>query len=438
MWIEELKRELVGRPLDIWRGHDDAGKPIDLPPERQEVYRALWRNQANGVEVIPMPNGMTAPPNPGPCRYISDAPIDKQGCNCPQKWIYECEVYGACTPAIDRTDRTAVCAKCPFRKPRNDEEDVKFPEPLVLSNKLSPGDVLVMSAAIESLHKLYPGKYITAVESPAGAIWDHNPHVRRLHGPVRAKTRWIEMEYPLVHRSNHRPVHFLQGYCDFLGEKLGVPLPPQTNRPHLYLSDDEKGWTPQVQELTGRPTKYWVVNAGTKYDFTAKAWGPDNYQKVVDYFQGAITFVQVGEAHHNHPPLKGVIDLIGKTDTRQLIRLCYHAQGGLGPTTFLQHIFAALQKPYVCLLGGREPVSWTHYPTQVTMSAHGRLDCCRTESCWRSRTVKLNDNQPSDSSLCEQPVTTTEHPRPRCMQLIRPSAVADAIETFYAGGVLSH
>ena len=43
------------------------------------------------------------------------------------------------------------------------------------------------------------------------------------------------------------------------------------------------------------------------------------YQEVVDHFRGRIQFVQVGSAEHDHPDLKGVVSLVGQTDTRQLI-----------------------------------------------------------------------------------------------------------------------
>lgn len=45
MWIEELQRELTGRQLDIWRGHDDNGQPIDLPEHKRQEYIKRWRTQ---------------------------------------------------------------------------------------------------------------------------------------------------------------------------------------------------------------------------------------------------------------------------------------------------------------------------------------------------------------------------------------------------------
>jgi ADP-heptose:LPS heptosyltransferase len=138
-----------------------------------------------------------------------------------------------------------------------------------------------------------------------------------------------------------------------LGEQLAIPLQLQTNRPALYLSDQEKK-TPLVEP------PYFVVNGGTKTDYTAKAWA--GYAAVVEHFRGRVPFVQIGERHHRHEPLAGAVNMIGKTTPRQLFQLIYHGLGGLGPTTFLQHVHAALGKFYVCILGGREPKWWADYP----------------------------------------------------------------------------
>ena len=128
-----------------------------------------------------------------------------------------------------------------------------------------------------------------------------------------------------------------------------------------------------------------------------------------------------------------IVDMLGKTDQRQLIQLAYHSVGGIGPTTFLQHIYAAFEKPYVCVLGGREPVSWVQYPAQTTLHSIGSLDCCSTRACWKSRTVKLDDGK--NDSLCSQPVLADGVYSPRCMSIIKPEEVAYAIERYIGGRV---
>jgi len=87
-----------------------------------------------------------------------------------------------------------------------------------------------MSGALECLHNQYPGQYITGIDSPVRAIYDYNPFVCDVKVSVATV---IDMEYRLIHECNQRPVHFLQGYVDFLASKLNIPLKPSVNRPFL-------------------------------------------------------------------------------------------------------------------------------------------------------------------------------------------------------------
>lgn len=295
----------------------------------------------------------------------------------------------------------------------------------------SPGDVLVMTAAVESLHAAHPGRYLTAVSTSCDVLFEHNPRVSRFDDGL--PSRGVRMQYNLIHQSNQRPVHFMQGFCDHLAEALGVQVPLAVNRPQLYLSREERSWVSQVEEVTGRPTRFWLVNAGTKKDFTAKGWGRHNYQRVVDLLRGKVLFAQVGAYEHDHEPLDGALNLVGWTDLRQLVRLAYHCAGGLGPSTLLQHLCAAWEKPYVCLVGGREPTSWVHYPKQTTLSSVGVLKCCEGGACWRSRTVALGDGAEQDKSLCELPVLTGPEPVPSCLAQFTPEEVARAIMRYEHG-----
>lgn len=294
---------------------------------------------------------------------------------------------------------------------------------LILKSDLCPGDILTMTAAVESLHATYPGRYQTDVRTPVPAIWERNPHIT----PIRdddPEAIGLDLGYPSINRSCQEHVCFLAGYTSDLGAQLGVPLRLTVNRPCLYLADEERQWIDQVREheAHGRRIPFWLVNAGIKADYTAKAWPVEYYQEVVDLTLGRIQWVQVGGREHDHPALARVIDLRGKTDHRQLIRLAWHAQGGLGPVTYLQHLCAAWEKPYICLLGGREPVTWVAYPLQHTLHTIGLLPCCRTQACWRSQVV------PGDKTLCEWPVLGMSRPVARCMAMIKPTEVVAILE----------
>lgn len=299
---------------------------------------------------------------------------------------------------------------------------------LILRSTLCPGDILTLTVALESLHATYPGQFLTDVRTPCPAIWEHNPHITPIADDDPDATL-IECEYPTIHQSDSRPVRFIEGYTTDLGNKIERPLVAAVNHPVVYLSDQERTWVNQIREHIsgGAKIPFWMVSAGIKSDFTAKQWPVENYQEVIDQTRGRIQWVQIGEAGHDHPDLRGVIDMRGKTDLRQLIRLASFAEGGLGPVTLLQHLMAAFSRPYICLLGGREPVNWVTYPLQHTLHTIGLLSCCQSRACWRSRVIKRDDGKREDDSLCEWPVLGLSRPVAKCMAMIHPVEVLSVI-----------
>ena len=48
---------------------------------------------------------------------------------------------------------------------------------LILRNRQSPGDVLMLTAAVRDLHRCYPGRFQTDVRTTAEALWENNPHL---------------------------------------------------------------------------------------------------------------------------------------------------------------------------------------------------------------------------------------------------------------------
>jgi ADP-heptose:LPS heptosyltransferase len=293
---------------------------------------------------------------------------------------------------------------------------------LILHTGLPIGDALTLTAAVHCLHEQYPGEYLTAASTPScPAIWENNPNVV----PAGPDFETLDMHYHTVNESNQRPIHFIQGYTDFLSDSLKRPIKMTTNRPHLFISDEEKKWMNQVWEVTGANTPYWIINSGVKADYPAKQY--PFFQEVVDRLAGLVRFAQIGKTSDIHKPLRGVINLLDKTSDRALIRLAYWAQGVLCGVTCLMHMAAAFEKPAVILAGGREPRLWNSYPTMTLLSAVGALDCCRTGGCWISRVVPLGDGK--DGTTCKRPMPT-EPPAGECMTRISPEMVARAVESY--------
>jgi ADP-heptose:LPS heptosyltransferase len=257
-----------------------------------------------------------------------------------------------------------------------------------------------------------------------------------------ADVQRIDCHYPLIHSSNALPYHFVHGFRLFLNGELDLQIRPHAFRGDIHVRDEERNWLSQVDEITGSAnTRFWIVVSGGKSDFTTKWWDPQRYQAVVDHFRGGLLFVQVGEVSpgHVHPPLDGVIDLIGKTDLRQLIRLVYHSDGVVCPVTFMMHAAAAvptrpgrpMNRACVVVAGGREPPQWEAYPHHQYLHVNGSLPCCDNGGCWKSRTVPLGDGDEKDLSLCELPVRLRpDRTIPKCLDMIGDHDVIRAIERY--------
>lgn len=364
-------------------------------------------------------------------------------------------------------------------------EILKKKRKVLLLNTLSPGDVMVMTAAVRDLHRAHPGEFITDIHTSAGEIWNHNPHITKLPikierltdgnvEPANSNERIFkerklkftvddpEIEiydcaydgnYPAtINRSNQNAYHFIHGYAQDIGIKLGVHIPVTEYKGDIYLAEEEKLWISQIQEM-GIKDNFWLIFSGGKYDFTAKWWNPDSYQKVVEHFKNRITFVQCGDASHFHPPLEGVINLVGKTSVRQLIRLMYHSVGVICPVTFAMHLAAATPmrtldnfgkrlppvRPCIVLAGGREPYHWESYPHHQYMHTIGALPCCSNGGCWKSRCQPVNDGDDKDKNLCLNPVKVSDTLQiGKCHTMITPQMVSERVENYYAGGLLEY
>lgn len=316
-------------------------------------------------------------------------------------------------------------------------------EKLLLDFYQSPGDVLVgVGMTLESLHRQFPNQYQTAVKSCCPGIYENNPLVSK-----EQDGRYIKMEYPLINESDNLNLHFGEAYCRYLGKELGIPLTLQVNRPVLHLTKKEMSYASRVHEITGRPTKHWLVNVGYKEDRPAKKWIHEYYQEVVTYFaRKGITWVQVGEIApgHSHPPLFDVIDQRGKTNTREFIRLCGTSSLGLGPVTFMHHIYNSwcppyLPKPYICI-NPTEPNSWIYYPGCTIISPVGKLNCCKNRACWKSGIMQEKKEDGTTrwrlDQLCVYPMFSGGEPVTRCSTIISPERVIEAINFYIEGGTL--
>jgi len=303
---------------------------------------------------------------------------------------------------------------------------------LLLKCRFAPGDLVMMTAAVRDLHTCYPGRFLTDVRTCCPDLWLHNPHVTPLD-EKDPKVETIDCTYPLINRANQLRIHCLHGFIDYLNWYLGLQIQLTQVKGDIHLSEEEARMPSRIQDLAGMRVPYWIVAAGGKFDLTLKWWPTERYQEVVDHFRGRVQFVQVGGGGHYHPRLEHAIDLRGRTDFRELIRLVHHAQGVLCPVTCLMHLAAGIQPPpgaagrsCVVVAGGREPYHWEAYPGHDFLHTIGRLDCCRSGGCWRSRGLPLGDGDKSD--LAPHRCVDLAGEWPRCMDMIRPQDVIGCVE----------
>lgn len=297
------------------------------------------------------------------------------------------------------------------------------PTPLLLQTHQAPGDTVAATAAIYSLHRAWPGRYLTAVDTNHPEVFEYNPDVTP-HTSIPDALP-LRMHYPAIHDSNDRGIHFMQGWCEFLSDVLEVPVPLLTNRPRLYFPEP----APDVED-------FWLICSGGKQDFTNKLWGWGNYQRVVELLKHRVRFIQVGSNSTEHPRLRWTEDMVGKTTLRQLFDLCRRASGVVCGVSLLMHVAAALEKPAVVIAGGREPVQWNAYPRQQYLHTVGALPCSTPQgrvggACWRSRLVPLGDGEDFlDKDTCQRPVGDL----PQCMTMIEPRVVVELVMKYSSYG----
>lgn len=94
---------------------------------------------------------------------------------------------------------------------------------LILQNYQSPGDILMLTAAVRDLHRSFPNPFITDVRTPCPHLWEHNPYLTRLDS-ADPEALEIECHYPSIHTSNLRPRYFLEAFSDFIGEQLNLTI----------------------------------------------------------------------------------------------------------------------------------------------------------------------------------------------------------------------
>ena len=315
---------------------------------------------------------------------------------------------------------------------------------LFIEQGQSPGDIVMLTGAVRDIKAAYPEMRIN-VETTAMALWRFNPRLDPSLDRDGADAV-VYARYPDVRHSNDGTYHFGHAFRHYLRDTLGLTVPQgKTVRGEVFVPDAEaEAFAPWLARHGLPPGGYWLVDAGIKRDFTAKGWETERWQKVVDLTAGAVVWAQIGAAEHVHPPLRGVVDLRGRTSIRDLVLLTHRAGGVLTPVSLPMHLAAAVpmfgegvrRRPCVVVAGGREPPSWEAYNEHHYVHTCGMLPCCDNGGCWKARVAPLGDGDDKDRSLCLRTVPSrmTGRPIQKCMDMIEPEAVAALVMQYLEHG----
>lgn len=292
------------------------------------------------------------------------------------------------------------------------------------------GDETVFTGVVREL-KTETGWNIR-IDTGRPQLWQENPYIDGFGVAGNEDVVLNKNCTPGYHSACQTPSHFLELWLRNVRDQLNLP---GNHRIKKFAGEVR----PTKEEIESPPfalpSRYWIIVAGWKGGASTKAWPIPRYQEVVDSLRGRVAFVQVGERESWHPPLRGVVNLVGKTSLRQLISLVYHAEGVICPITSIMHLAAAIPastrsgfslRPCVVVAGGREPSHYIAYPTHQIMSVVGQLDCCASSACGKGR---------FGPGQCQYPITEGGRIAPRCMTLIKPAEVVAAIESYYRGMV---
>ena len=224
----------------------------------------------------------------------------------------------------------------------------------------------------------------------------------------------LDCHYPIIHRSNQEPRHFLDGFVEYLNEVLGlrVRVTDFQRRPaHLRRSGTG---SPDNQAREARTPPFWLSPLVASSTTPSSGGTPMSLPAVVDHFATACCSCRSARTIINHPANRGAWTSAGEdpppVDPADVPRAGCHlrreppdAPGGGGRR---ESQACPRTGPCVVVAGGREPPAF-HRLSAPPVHSHRRRArrCCDNGGCWKSRTRALGDGDSKDApeELCVGP-----------------------------------
>lgn len=302
------------------------------------------------------------------------------------------------------------------------------PSQVVFHNRQAIGDILMFTSAVRDFKKAFPNTRVGVI-STAMHIWDHNPHIDHSFRDDRHILK-IGPGF-LTNKSNSSDMHMANAFRLDIENKMSVRIPQGVIRPDIWMTEEEYNAPPLIDG------PYWVFIYGGEPGWPSKQY--HRWQEVINLLREDIQIVQLGVKNHPYPKLNGVVDYIGKTEDRNLgIRnlwnIFLHSQGSLGLVSMHMHLSAAFGNPCVVLAGAREPASFTNYFGHQYLQTNGTMFCGEQKSCWACKLEGCKN-------LVEPETIGAGHNStqvPKCVDIIEPEEVAEAVRKYYKGGRLEY
>ena len=248
-------------------------------------------------------------------------------------------------------------------------------------------------------------------------------------------TKVVKISMDLINNCNLSGIQVVRAIEYDLMKKTGRSICPGSLVLPVTFSKQELE-DDSIFKANNIPENYWIINAGGKDDFPTKHYPHSYFQRIVDITSPYVNWVQIGANLHEHRPLTGVINMIGKTaNLRDLCKLVYQSSGVLTTISAALHLSAMPWKghsnprPAVIIGGGREPSSFTQYPNHHWFSTVGCLECSESP-CWRG-------GLEGASGVCSHPVRIAGQIVPKCQTMIPPDIVAEKILQLSRHNILS-
>jgi ADP-heptose:LPS heptosyltransferase len=229
------------------------------------------------------------------------------------------------------------------------------------------GDDLLCTTVFRELKKRGSARIV--VRSQYAALFQGNPDV-----DVVLRKKIPMVAGLLVHGLNFLQLtyvvplkeHFLASMCRTAGISGEVTL-----RPYLFLRPDELA----AGRLFDRQLVIQSAGLGSTTPMKNKEWYPERFQEVASRLQSRATLIQLGTPLD--PPLKGAVDLRGKTGLREAAGILANSLVFVGQVGFLMHLARAVDCRSAIVYGGRETSDKTGYIANKNLV--GATPC---SPCW--------------------------------------------------------